>query len=177
MADNSRRGPHLLAVAQQAGPAVVLVRRRGGIEECVERGLAVDHDLAFARQVDNHVRPQLAVLPIDGSLLDKVASVAHARQFDQPPKGDLAPLPARLRATQRADKLRGLKVQRAVCLRQRAELLAKHAVGLDARFLDINQSGLILVEQFLHRLEKALDLRLTLVKRAGSLGGQLAELF
>ena len=60
-------------------------------------------------------------------------------------------------------------------LGQRAKLLAEHAVGLHARLLDLGQARLILVEQFLHGLEQALDLGLALIEGAGGFGGESGE--
>ena len=105
----------------------------------------------------------------------EIAAVGHARQFNQPAERDLAPLPARLRAAQGADELVGLRVQRALDFGERAELLAEHAVRFDARFFDVGQPRLILIQNLLHRLEQPFDLRFALLERAGGFGGERGE--
>lgn len=155
----------------------VFIHGGGRVEEGVEAGLAIDHNVTFTGKVDDHVRLLPALISIDDFLFDEIAFGGKAGEFDEAAEGDFAPLAADRRTRQGRHQLRGLRVECSLGLGKRAELLAQHAVGFDAGFFDLADAKLILIHEFAHGLEQGVDLLLPLVERSGRLGRQRGETF
>ena len=87
------------------GFAIFRVRLRAdGLEKSVQRNLHIHDDLRAARQMDDQIRAQAAFFRVDGLLFTEIAVRRHARQLDDAPQSQLAPLSLDLRLLERVDQ-------------------------------------------------------------------------
>src|SRR5699024_6972114 len=104
-----RMGAHGRRVRAQALLAPLVIGRIAGIEKRVERTLRVDDQLAAARQPDNHIGAQHAVIGIDDYLLLEIGKGRQPGLFEDVAEALLAPAAPRLGACpQRIYKPRSL---------------------------------------------------------------------
>ncbi len=99
----------VLAEASQGAVVLLGVVGRGQVEERRERRLGVDRDGPPAREGDDQVGAQPAV--VDADLLGEVAVVDESGELDGAAQVELAPLPADLRLAQRRGEGGGLAAQ------------------------------------------------------------------
>ena len=122
---------HLAYVRLHVKLARVLVAGLDRVEVGGQRHLGVDDDALVARQLDDDVRTQAAVLRRHGLLLGEVAVAHHARHLAHPAQLHLAPAPARVRRPQGGHEVGGLALQLLLLARDHLQVVEQRALSLD----------------------------------------------
>ncbi len=160
----------LFGVARGMDFALAVVRSLERGEVSVKRNLGVHDDHLAARQPDEHVGPQDAVLPRQRVLLNEVAVLDHPRHLDDVAQLKLAPRAARRRAAQGGDEAAGLIAQVADAPAERGDHLGELALRFAALALQPADFVLHSGQALLHRHDEPFDLlRAQLHLAAGTL--------
>ena len=117
----------------EPGRAGLVVLGLNGVEVCRQRGLGVHHDVLRARQADQHVGPQAALLGVGALLLVEIAVVQHAGHLDHPAKLNLTQRP-HLRTAKGLDEVGRLALKLPLRFHQRLHLLGQAAIGRPGPF-------------------------------------------
>ena len=141
----------------------VVERRQIGLQ----RRLGVDHDLLLPGQLDQQIRPLLALRIAECLLLDKVAVLQHAGELDHAPQLNLTPATADGRRAQRPRQVGRLGLQLVLRTGQGAQLRRQLGVVAGAFLLDLAQVGIDAHQGFANRLDDRVDGPLARVQVAG----------
>ena len=155
-----------------------LVDLVAGVEKGVQRAFGVDDQLAPARQADDHVGAQPAVVGVDRHLGLEVGIRRQAGLLEHVLEALLAPAAARLGAgAQRVDELRGLVADLGVAGVEQLHRLAQRRHNGRPAPSRPAQPVLVALQRRLDRLQQRLQLRLALLARLVEAGvGALEEL-
>ena len=114
--------------------------------------------------MNDHVRPQGAILSDHMDLFLEVAVRRHACKLNQAPKRDLTPLAPHLRLAECLDEVSRLALKCGLCLAHVGEVLAQAAEVALSFSLDFAQGFGSSGERFLDRLDERFDRLLPLLQ-------------
>ena len=152
-------------MAPQLQDPLLLALRLDRGEVGFERRFNIDDDVALLGHVHHHVGPDGAGVGIAVQLLGKIDVRGHAGQFDQPPKSDLAPLPAHVGPAQGGNQIARFARQQMLAAGQDFHLSLERGKRVDAIALDRLNLCFGLGQCLANGLHQGLDGSLALLQR------------